>query len=154
MSKGKLYHLWTVNAGSRTTVTCWATGSRTMCQRSNLSRFRGMGFVSTISDPDKARRRFAKLAPKPKTMVEISLSRGTISPFMFDVAYGRMSRSNTFERMEELRRSVAAVIGREPTDDELHIGIRIQKYPLRGRKPQHVWNGRPLEILPKPKRTP
>lgn len=90
---------------------------------------------------------------KPKTIVEISLSNGTISPFMFNLAYGEMSRSRSFEEMEALRRSVAAVIGREPTDDELRAGIRIQKYPLRGRKPQHVWNGQLLEILPKPKRT-
>ena len=75
-----------------------------------------------------------------------------MSDFMFNLAYGKLYKCQTFERMEMLRRSVAAVIGREPTDNEIRDGVRVQKYlRAKQRKPEYAWRGVHLEIVPKPK---
>jgi len=55
------YYLWTVNAGARMTVTNWTSGTYRQCYRAGMNRWGGGFYVSTISDPDKARRRFTGL---------------------------------------------------------------------------------------------
>ena len=59
------HYVWTVNSGSRITVTCTFAGTKSECRRHIIGRWGHwppFAFLSTIQDENKARKRFTGLS--------------------------------------------------------------------------------------------